>query len=61
MKAYGVLGIKIGWKGWLEFISEGIFEKIFKNGDFGFEIFEKGQILGPFSGLVPSKLKLKKN
>ena len=24
----------------------------------GFEIFETGQILGPFSGLVPSKLKV---
>ena len=31
--------------------------KIFKNEDFGFDIFEKGQILRPFSGLAPSKLK----
>ena len=32
------------------------FYKIFKNEDFGFKKFEKGQILGPFSGLAPSKL-----
>ena len=31
--------------------------KIFKNKDFGFEIFEKGQILRPFSDLSPSKRK----
>ena len=34
------------------------FWKIFKNDDFGFDIFEKGQILRPFSGLAPSKLKI---
>ena len=42
----------------MEFISEEIFGKYFKNEDFGFDIFEKGQILRPFSGLVPSKLKI---
>ena len=31
--------------------------KIFKNEDFGFKNSEKGQILMPFSGLVPSKMK----
>ena len=39
-------------------ISEDIFLKIFKNEDFGFYIVKKGQILRPFSGLAPSKLKL---
>ena len=34
------------------------FWKIFKNGDFGFNILEKGQIFRPFSGLSPSKLKI---
>ena len=29
-----------------------------KNEDFGFEIFEKAQILRLFSGLAPSKLKI---
>ena len=28
-----------------------------QNEDFGFGIFESGQILRPFSGLAPSKLK----
>ena len=40
----------------MEFISEGIFGKNSKNEDFGFDIFEKGQILSPILGLVPSKL-----
>ena len=31
---------------------------MFKNKDFGYDIFEKGQILRPFSGLAPSKLKI---
>ena len=31
--------------------------KIFKNKDFGFDIFEKGQILRHISGLEQSKLK----
>ena len=44
---YVVVGIKIGEKGCVEFISE-VFWKIFKNEDFGFDIFEKGQILRPF-------------
>ena len=35
----------------MELISEGIFGK-----DFGFDIFEKGQIMMPFSGLAPLKL-----
>ena len=43
----------------LEFISEGIFEKYSKMKILSFEIFEKGQILRPFSGLAPSKLKKK--
>ena len=34
------------------------FWKIFKNKDFGFEIFEKGQIFRPFAGLAHSKLKI---
>ena len=34
----------------------GIFEKYSKMKILGFEIFEKGQILRPFSGLAPSKL-----
>ena len=35
---------------------------MFKNEDFGFKIFLEGQIMRPFSGLAPSKLKnLKKN
>ena len=42
--AYGVLGIKIGYKGCVEFISENI-----QNGDFGLGIFEKSKILKPFS------------
>ena len=33
------------------------FWKIFKNEDFCFKFFQKGQILRPFSGLAPSKLK----
>ena len=41
----------------MEFISEGIFEKYSKMKILVFEIFEKGQILMPFSGLAPSKLK----
>ena len=41
----------------MEFISEGIFEKYSKMKILVFEIFEKGQILRPFSGLAPSKLK----
>ena len=45
-----MLDIKIGYKGCVEFISDEIFGKIFKNEDFGFGIFEKGQILRPFSG-----------
>ena len=40
----------------MEFSSEGIFEKYF-----GFKIFEKGQILMPFSGLAPSTLKIVPN
>ena len=32
------------------------FWKIFKNEDFGFDIFEQGQILMPFSGLATWKL-----
>ena len=39
----------------LKFISEDFFLNI-QNEDFGFEIFEKGQILEPFSGPAPSKL-----
>ena len=35
----------------MEIISEGSWI-IFKNEDFGFDIFEKGQILRPFSGLA---------
>ena len=42
----------------MEFISEGIFEKYSKMKILFFEIFEKGQILRPFSGLAPSKLKI---
>ena len=35
------------------------FLKIFKNEEeFGFDIFEKGQILRPFSGLAPSNLSI---
>ena len=49
-----VLGIKIGLKGGVEFISE---KKIFKN-DFGFKILEKGNILRPFSDIAPSKMKI---
>ena len=45
----------------MEFISEVFFLKISKNEDYGFEIFEKGQILRRFSGLAPSKLKIEKN
>ena len=41
----------------MEFISERIFENFSKMKILVFEIFEKGQILGPFSGLAPSKLK----
>ena len=41
----------------MEFISEGIFEKFPKMKILVFEIFEKGQILRPFSGLAPSKRK----
>ena len=52
---YGMLGIKLGYKGWVEFISEGFLENI---EDFGFDIFEKGQILRPFSGLASSKLNI---
>ena len=55
---YGVLGIKIGLKGSLDLISEGIFEKYLKMKILVFDIFEKGQILRPFSGLAPSKLKI---
>ena len=33
------------------------FWKTFKYEDFGFKIFEKGQILMPYLGLAPSKLK----
>ena len=32
------------------------FLEIFKNEDFGFDIFEKGRIFRPFKGLAPSKL-----
>ena len=39
------------------YISEGIFENI-QNEDFGFELFEKGQILMPFPGLAPSNFKI---
>ena len=42
----------------MEFISEGIFEKYSKLKILVFENFEKGQILGPFLGLAPSKLKM---
>ena len=42
----------------MEFISEGIFEKYSKMKILVFEIFEKVQILRPFSGLAPSKLKI---
>ena len=47
----------------MEFISEGIFEKYSKMKILVFEIFEKGQILRPLSGLAPLKLKIfsKKN
>ena len=45
----------------MEFISEGIFEKYSKMKILVFEIFEKGQILRPFSGLAPSKLKFFSN
>ena len=38
-------------------MSEGIFEKYSKMKILVFEIFEKGQILRPFSGLALSKLK----
>ena len=48
----------------MEFSSEGIFGfsseedlENYQNEDFDFNIFEKGQILRPFSGLAPSKLK----
>ena len=53
-----MLGIKIGLKGSLEFISEEIFEKYSKMKILVFEVFEKGQILRPFLGLAPSKLKI---
>ena len=46
---YEVLGIKIGYKGCVELISEGIVGKYSKNEDFGLNFFEKGQILRPFS------------
>ena len=39
----------------MEFISEGFFLEniiIFENEDFGFKLFEKGQILMPYSGLA---------
>jgi len=55
--SHGVLGIKIGWKGSLEFISEGIFDKYSKIKILVFEIFEKGQIFRPF--FWPSTLKTK--
>ena len=42
----------------MEFISEGIFEKYSKMKILFVKIFEKGQILRPFSGLAPSKLKI---
>ena len=42
----------------MEFISEGIFEKYSKMKIMVFEIFEKGQILRPFLGLAPQKLKI---
>ena len=35
------------------------FWKIFKNEDFGLNIFEKGQIYSSFSGLASSKLKIR--
>ena len=37
-------------------ITYGVFWKIFKNLDFGFQIFEKGQILRPFGGTLKTKL-----
>ena len=40
---------------WISFLKE--YLKIFKNEEFSFDIFEKGQILSPFSGIAPSKLK----
>ena len=43
----------------MEFISEGSFGKIFKNEDFGFDIFEKGQILKAF--FRPSTLNTEKS
>ena len=42
----------------MEFISEGIVEKYSKMKILVFEIFEKVQILRPFSGLAPSKMKI---
>ena len=42
----------------MELISKGIFWKIFKNEDVGFNFFFKVLILMPFSGLAPSKLKM---
>ena len=52
------LGFKIGLKGCVEFISEEIFGKIFKNEDFGFKILEKCNILRPFSGITHTKMKM---
>ena len=42
----------------MEYISEGIFWKIFINEDFGFILFFNGQILMPFSGLASQNWKL---
>ena len=43
-------------KGGEKVISKEILGKIFKNKDFGIEIFEKGQTLSIFLVLAPSKL-----
>ena len=50
-------GKKRAWS----FSSKGFFCKMFKNEDFGFQIFENGQILRPFLSIAPSKVKKKSN
>ena len=50
---------KMGARSWSSFLKD--FWKIFKNEDFGFKFFEKGQILRPFSGLATSKLNIFSN
>ena len=48
---YGKQGV------WSSFLKD-FFWKIFKNKDFGLNIFKKGQILMPFSSLALSKLNI---